>query len=125
MKMKKKKLFVKSFLCSIRGTIVTTLVLTENFGMLTSYIIGTYYDFYVAPKVMIVLTVIFGVLLLFFPESPTFLVKQNKLDVRYSASVNPFVHQMLKIAFNHSSKIFSITFVRSRKQQNRFVFITI
>ena len=70
--------------------------------MVTSYIIGTFYDFYVAPKVMIVLTVTFGVLLLFFPESPTFLVKQNKLTVRYSASVDSLVDQMLKIAFTHS-----------------------
>ncbi|XP_055302940.1 uncharacterized protein LOC129568722 [Sitodiplosis mosellana] len=64
----------------VRGAIVTSLVVTENFGMLVSYIIGNFYDFYVTPKVMIVLTVIFGVLLCFFPESPTFLLKQNRIS---------------------------------------------
>lgn len=69
------------FFFRVRGTLVSTLSLTENFGILLAYIIGNYFDFYATPQFTIVLTTLFGILLCFFPESPLILVKQEKIAV--------------------------------------------
>lgn len=66
---------------SIRGTFLSALYTIENFGVLLAYIIGNYFKFYAMPLFSIILIAIFAFLLLFIPESPTFLVKQKQFDV--------------------------------------------
>lgn len=65
----------------VRGTFLSALYTVENFGILLAYIIGNFFEFYAMPLVSIILTAIFATLLLFIPESPTFLVRKNKIDV--------------------------------------------
>lgn len=60
------------------GTIVSV---GADLGTLMGYALGTYCDYNVTPIVAIVLTILFAVLFLFFPETPLFLVKQNKILV--------------------------------------------
>lgn len=67
---------------SVRGTITSTLVLTENSGILLSFILGHFCSFHTTPVAVIALIALFAVLIyFFFPETPMFLVKQNKILV--------------------------------------------
>lgn len=66
---------------SVRGTLVSTLILMETFGILLAYIIGNFCDFYTIPKFAIALTTIFATALYFLPESSLFLLKQQKINV--------------------------------------------
>lgn len=49
--------------------------------MLLAFVLGNYCDFFIMPKIAIVLAALCGITLPFFPDTPTFLVKQNKIDV--------------------------------------------
>ncbi|XP_055298714.1 facilitated trehalose transporter Tret1-like [Sitodiplosis mosellana] len=64
----------------VRGFLGSTLVLTCNFGILLAFVFGNYFDFYMTPKFVIMLTIVCGILLYFFPETPSFLIKQNRLS---------------------------------------------
>lgn len=65
----------------VRGFLGSTFILSANFGILLAFVIGNYCDFYMSPKVAIVLMIVYIVLFYFFPESPTYLVKQGNLTV--------------------------------------------
>lgn len=65
----------------VRGVLGSSLVLTCNVGILIAFTFGSYLDYYATPKFVISSTVVCAVGLFFFPESPTFLVQQNKLRV--------------------------------------------
>lgn len=74
--------FVRIFyIRSIRGVLVTTFALGEFIGYLMAFILQNYFGFYAIPKFIVSVLVIFACLFVFFPESPLFLVKQNKIDV--------------------------------------------
>lgn len=66
----------------IRGFLTTTHVLLENFGILLAYIIGAFFDFSAIPIFAISLAIL-SVFLIYYclPESPLFLVKNNKISV--------------------------------------------
>lgn len=66
---------------SVRGFLVSTMNLTENFGIFLSFVFGAFFDFYMTPKFVIALTILFGITFSFFPESPQTLVKQNRISV--------------------------------------------
>lgn len=66
---------------SVRGTLVSTLILMETAGILLAYIIGNYCDFYTIPMFAIALTTVFATTLYFLPESSLFLLKQQKINV--------------------------------------------
>lgn len=65
----------------VRGVLGSTLVLTANMGILLAFVLGNYCDYTMTPKVVIALTVLFVILFSFFPESPSFLMKQNQISV--------------------------------------------
>lgn len=65
----------------VRGALVSTFVLTWRFGTLLAYILGEYSHYYTTPIITIALVTVFAFSLCFFPESPTFLVKQNRISV--------------------------------------------
>lgn len=56
-------------------------VMATNAGIVAAFMIGTFFDFYAMPKFVIALTIVFVILCSFFPESPIFLIKRNKLSV--------------------------------------------
>ncbi|XP_031634206.1 facilitated trehalose transporter Tret1-like [Contarinia nasturtii] len=63
----------------VRGSLGSTLALAWNVGILLAFTFGNYLDFNATPKFVIALMILTAVLLCFFPESPTFLYKQNKI----------------------------------------------
>ncbi|XP_055302939.1 facilitated trehalose transporter Tret1-like, partial [Sitodiplosis mosellana] len=63
----------------IRGALISSLVLSESFGIVLAFIFGHYFDFYTLPILVISLMSLFAFLLYFFPETPTFLVKQHRI----------------------------------------------
>lgn len=67
--------------CRVRGFLGSTVVLSANLGILIALILGNYCDFFVPPKVVITLCLLFVILFSFFPESPLFLLKQNRISV--------------------------------------------
>lgn len=70
------------FICiSVRGILGSLFVLTFNMGVLIVFTMGNYCDYYSIPKFVICITILFAVLFPFFPETPIFLVKQNKISV--------------------------------------------
>lgn len=66
---------------SVRGFLVSTLVLSENVGMLLAFVIGNSFEYPAIPIFSIVLLTLFAILLYFIPESPLFLLKQDKIKV--------------------------------------------
>lgn len=65
---------------NVRGRLGSILLLVLNVGTLLSYTVGALVDYSTFPLVMIACPVIFSIIVLFFPETPQSLVKQNKLE---------------------------------------------
>lgn len=80
---------IPKLIFSIRGALGSTKILTYNFGNLMAYILGNSCDYYTIPKFLLVLLVIYATSFSFFPESPTVLVKQNRI------AVNIFIYSVL------------------------------
>lgn len=80
-KSKEKKLVYFPTPHSIRGALVTILTLGEFFGFMLTFILQHYFGFYAIPKFVVAVMLIFAGLFVFFPESPLFLIKQNRIDV--------------------------------------------
>lgn len=57
------------------------MILFFNLGILFGYICGKYLDYFTVPKVMIVLPIVFVFAFVFLPNTPQFLMKQDKLYV--------------------------------------------
>lgn len=70
-----------SLIFSIRGAFLSAVYTTENLGFLIAYTFGNYFDYYAMPLFAIVLTSVYTILILFLPETPIFLMRQNKVDV--------------------------------------------
>ncbi|CAK1547126.1 unnamed protein product [Leptosia nina] len=68
---------------SLTGILVSLQILYQNIGILIIYIIGIYLDYYSTLWIISAVPVITLVLLLKSPESPAFLVKQEKIDEAY------------------------------------------
>lgn len=66
------------------------MILSAHFGVALAFIFGNYLTYNTSAIFMIVLSVLFAVLFFFFPETPTFLVKQNKIDVFILTFINIF-----------------------------------
>lgn len=56
-------------------------VLSFNVGVLIVFTMGHFCDYYAVPKFVVMLTVLFAILLPFFPETAVYLVKQNQIAV--------------------------------------------
>ncbi|XP_055302948.1 facilitated trehalose transporter Tret1-like [Sitodiplosis mosellana] len=65
----------------VRGVLGSTLVLFCNLGILLAFTFGTYFDFYMTPKFVIVMTILCAILLFLFPESSTVLLKRNQISL--------------------------------------------
>lgn len=95
---------------SVRGLFLTSVYTSENVGFLIAYIIGNYFDYYAMPLFSIVLTAIYMLLIALLPETPTYLMRSNKIDVSR------------KSVIICQQQDFSILFV-DRRQNNQFVSI--
>lgn len=59
----------------------STMVFTGNIGILIVFFFGNYSDFFMAPKFVIIVAILFVISFSYFPETPSFLIKQNKIAV--------------------------------------------
>lgn len=66
---------------SIRGILLMTVQFAGSIGILLAFTLGSYTDFHVTPIYAIITSILFGILFSFFPETPLFLVRQNKYSV--------------------------------------------
>lgn len=72
----------------IRGVLGSSVTLFLHFGLLLAFLFGNYCSYYFPSIFMIALTVLFAILFWFMPETPIFLVKQNKIFVCCAATGN-------------------------------------
>lgn len=63
----------------IRGSLGSFFILSTNLGMLLMYIAGCIFDYSMAPKVMLLLPATFFLLIAYLPETPIYLLRNNKL----------------------------------------------
>lgn len=66
----------------VRGLLGSSLTFSCNFGILLAFTIGTFFGYFTVPWLGIVLSAAFGIGLIFFPDSPSYLMKQNMISVR-------------------------------------------
>lgn len=64
----------------IRGSLGSFFILSTNLGMLLIYISGSIFDYATTPKIMLLLPAIFILLIYFFPETPNYLLRNNKTE---------------------------------------------
>lgn len=67
---------------SSKGALGSLMVFSINGGILAMYIMGAYLGYTISALVVIALPVIFFVIMLKMPETPIFLVKQKKYEVK-------------------------------------------
>lgn len=73
--------YVSEISCdSIRGILASILIFSLNSGILIAYILGGIISFRVFPVVIIALAVLYFVTFIFMPESPVYLVRQNRMN---------------------------------------------
>lgn len=77
---------------SVRGFLGSSVLFSYNLGMLLEFVLGAYFDYYTAPKIVIGITIVCVISLCYFPETPSFLLKQGKVSVN-------------EIFFPHETKI--------------------
>lgn len=65
-----------------------TCCLVNNFGVLVAYVSGTFLDYDKVPYVVIVVPAVFLVGMAFLPETPSVLLRQNKIEVSLSHKNN-------------------------------------
>jgi hypothetical protein len=63
---------------SIRGTLGSLMILYMNFGILLSFIAGTFLDYFTMPFVMLAVPIIYAFLVLFLPDTPHSFVKRGR-----------------------------------------------
>lgn len=63
---------------SVRGILGAMMATSQYFGILLSYIIGAFVPYSYVPYVLLPIPIIFFLSFIFIPESPMFLIKQNK-----------------------------------------------
>lgn len=62
----------------------SAVIVGINVGLPIGFVLGAYFDYAVIPISAIALATLFGVMFFFLPETPLYLVKQNKISVYQS-----------------------------------------
>lgn len=66
---------------SIRGRFGSYFALTMNFGILLSFIIGSYLPYEDVPYVLMVFPILYFFGVFYLPDTPMFLLKKGKIEV--------------------------------------------
>lgn len=70
---------IKSSLFRIRGRLGSYFILSINFGILVAFIAGSYLDYYIVARFMLMLPLIYIIVVLMLPETPYYLARNGKL----------------------------------------------
>lgn len=65
----------------IRGILGSIISLCNNGGILIGFLVGHHFDYRMVPRILLIAPALFLASFWIFPESPYFLVKQNKFKV--------------------------------------------
>lgn len=65
---------------AIRGSLGAFLMVSVNFGILIGFILGAYLHYFIVPRILICLPTLFLVSILFFPDTPQFLLSKNNVE---------------------------------------------
>lgn len=90
---------------SIRGMLGSLLTLTANAGMVFGFVIGTYLEYYMQMKILILLPIAFLVAFNYFPETPDFLLQQQKKIVSKLMHFNAEFENNVQISILDGRKI--------------------
>ncbi|XP_018399375.1 PREDICTED: facilitated trehalose transporter Tret1-like [Cyphomyrmex costatus] len=72
--------YVSEISCdSIRGMLASMLIFSVNTGILVAYILGGVMSFRAFPVIVIALVLLYFITFIFMPESPFYLVRQNRM----------------------------------------------
>lgn len=71
----------------VRGALGSFVTLASNGGVVIGFLVGSYFSYENVPKVLIVFPILFIILYIFFPESPWYLIKENKFKVSLSFEI--------------------------------------
>lgn len=74
-------LHCKTFLYRVRGTLGTIITVSCNFGVVLGFLAAIYLKYTIIPYVMMCIPVVFLVVFMWFPESPTYLMLINEPKV--------------------------------------------
>lgn len=66
---------------NVRGACGSFLFIAVNFGIVITFTIGAYFSYNATPLFAIAINGLFFALFLIFPETPLFLMKQNRIPV--------------------------------------------
>lgn len=69
---------------SVRGSLGSLLVLSANIGILIAFVAGNYVTYNISPIIHASLPILFFMAFWFFPESPQYLMKIGKEEVKQS-----------------------------------------
>lgn len=65
---------------NVRGTLGSILLLSYYLGILLSYVLGMFVEYKIFPLIGISLPTIFFIIFYFFPETPQYLLKQDRKE---------------------------------------------
>ncbi|XP_055848186.1 uncharacterized protein LOC129913473 [Episyrphus balteatus] len=99
----------------VRGTLCSVFSFTLNVGMLIGNIVASHVPYLIIPCVIIVLPVLFLIIILQFPETPQFLLRQNlnnaaEKSLKYYTNINDNNKdelQQFEINFNEMKQLTS------------------
>lgn len=66
---------------SVRGRLGSLLMLSANSGFLFAFLAGHYMTYHTIPYIGIVISIVYLAVFLYFPETPTFLLRQKNEKV--------------------------------------------
>ena len=70
------------FIFSVRGSLGFLYTFFLNFGILCAFVLGSYLPYHLIPYIMVGLPVINCLCQIYFPESPTYLLLNKRLEVK-------------------------------------------
>lgn len=65
----------------VRGTVSSTLVLSSNIGVTAAFVLGYCFNFSLISQVPLIVTAVYVIFLFYLPETPIYLVKNNRIPV--------------------------------------------
>lgn len=104
----------------VRGSLGSIMIFAINIGILLAFIAGTYLSYFVVASIMFFLPIVYIICFSFLPETPQFLIKQNRqadaeLSLRYfrgilhsethSDEIQQEVEKMIKSTNTNTDKL--------------------
>lgn len=104
----------------IRGALGSIVTLAANSGILIGFLVGNYFSYENVPKILLIVPILFLAFYYFFPESPYYLVTQNRYQEAESSL--RFYRNMLSNTEKKLEEVFQSEFQRLKMAHEEQVF---